>query len=124
MSETKDIILISGEDGEEGSKYKIIITMGVDSMEMSATIKNNDLPDSLTMFYEMPGVLNIMKQRHRKISEQKTLIINEQEFQFKGLMKIMAFFEPKGFNLDAFKAQSRIYLEAFKKYMEDPETNE
>ena len=75
MPGTKDVILMNGEDGEVGAAYKIINQVGDDSIEMSATLKNNNLPDSLTMNYEMPGVLNIMRQRHKKISENKTLVI-------------------------------------------------
>ena len=85
---------------------------------MNAVLKKNNLPDSLQIYYKMPGVLNIMTQRHKKISEEKTLIINEQEFQFKGVMKILAFFQPPGFNLEAFKKQSKIYLVEFKKFAE------
>ena len=119
MPGTKDIVLIDGIEGTDGAKYKIIWEMGEESMEMNATLKHNNLPDSLTMWYEMPGVLNIMTQKHEKISSEKTLIINEQEFQFKGIPKIIAFFEPEGFNIEAFKQQSKIYLEAFKQFVEN-----
>ena len=55
----------------------------------------------------------------KKISDTKTLIVNQQEFQFSGLMKIVAFFQPSGFNLDAFKKQSNIYLNSFKNFVEN-----
>jgi len=119
MPGTKEILLTDGVEGVEGAKYKIILEIGDDYMEMNATLKNNNLPDSLTMWYEMPGVLNIMTQKHARISKQKTLIINEQEFQFYGMMKIIAFFKPKGFNIEAFRTQSKIYLNAFKQFVEN-----
>jgi len=119
MPGTQDVILISGQDLKEGSKYKLIIELEDTTMEMAGTLSINNLPDSLIMIYEMPGVLNIMTQRHKAISEEKTLVINEQEFQFKGFMKILAFFQPPGFNLEAFKKQSRIYLIAFKEFVEN-----
>tara|TARA_B100001250_G_C19710118_1_gene748781 strand:+ start:487 stop:963 length:477 start_codon:yes stop_codon:yes gene_type:complete len=123
MPGTQEVTLISGKDKESGAKYKIIVTAGTESMEMIGTLKNNHLPDSLTMTYEMPGVLNIMTQKHQKISETKTLIINQQEFQFSGFMKILAFFQPSGFNIDAFKQQSNIYLNSFKAFVENIENN-
>ena len=46
--------------------------------------------------------------------DNKTKFINEQEFQFKGFMKIMGFFMPS-----AFKQQSRIYLQNFKEFVEN-----
>ena len=118
MPGTKAIVLISGTDREENANYKITIEAGDQTMDMNAVLKKNNLPDSLQIYYKMPGVLNIMTQRHKKISEEKTLIINEQEFQFKGVMKILAFFQPPGFNLEAFKKQSKIYLVEFKKFTE------
>ena len=54
----------------------------------------------------------------KKISEHKTLVINQQEFQFHGIMKMIAFFEPTGFNAESFKIQTKIYLEAFKDFVE------
>ena len=119
MPGTKDIILIDGVDGVEGAKYKIIITMGEESMEMTATLKNNNLPDSINFVYEMSGVVNTMTQKHRVISNNRTLIINEQGFEFSGIMKILAFFEPKGFNINGFREQTKIYLEALKIFVED-----
>ena len=119
MPGTQEVLLISGKNKEPGAKYKIIVTAGTESMEMIGTLKKNNLPDSLTMTYEMPGVVNIMTQKHQKISDTKTLIVNQQEFQFSGLMKIVAFFQPSGFNLDAFKKQSNIYLNSFKNFVEN-----
>ena len=118
MPGTKDIILTEGKDGVKGAKYKFIWEMGDEHMEMYGTLKSNHLPDSLTMWYEMPGVLNIMNQKHEKISEHKTLVINQQEFQFHGIMKMIAFFEPTGFNEESFKIQTKIYLKAFKDFDE------
>ena len=118
MPETKDIVLISGEDKKEGAKYKIMISAGNESIEMLGTLTNNNLPQNLTMIYEMPGVINTMEQQHEKIDDNKTLIINKQKFQFSGFMKILAFFEPEGFNMEAFQERSNTYLNSFKYFAE------
>jgi carbon monoxide dehydrogenase subunit G len=119
MPGTKDIILNEGKEGVEGAKYTFIWGIGDEHMEMHGTLKANNLPDSLTMWYEMDGVLNIVTQKHQKISEYKTLVVNQQEFQFYGIMKIIGFFKPTGFNTEAFKTQTRIYLNAFKDFVEN-----
>ena len=119
MPTTKSVLLTKGADYVNGAEYQIIITMGEEEMEMKATLINYNLPDSITFIYEVPGVVNTVTQKHLFISENKTLIINEQEFQFSGLMKIIAFFEPKGFNIESFRKQSKIYLNSFKNFVEN-----
>jgi len=118
MPEAEDIILIKGENNIEGSKYRIMISTGDDSVEVLATLTNNNLPHNLTMIYEMPGVINTMEQKHEEIEDNKTLIINKQKFKFSGLMKIISFFEPEGFNLESFQEQTNIYLRSFKNFTE------
>ena len=66
------------------------------------------------MTYTADGVYNIVTNRLVKISDNKTRFINEQEFEFKGYMKVMGFFMPS-----AFKKQSRVYLEDFKEFAEN-----
>jgi len=118
LPEAEEIILISGKNNIEGSKYRIMISTGGDSVEVLATLTNNNLPHNLTMIYEMPDVINIMEQKHEEIEDNKTLIINKQKFQFSGLMKIISFFEPEGFNLESFQEQTNIYLRSFKNFTE------
>ena len=95
-----------------------MISAGNESIEMLGTLINNNLPQNLTMIYEMPGVINTMEQQHEKIDDNKTLIINKQKFQFSGFMKILAFFEPEGFNMEAFQERSNTYLNSFKDFAE------
>ena len=38
-------------------------------------------------------------------------------------MKIIAFFEPDGYNIEAFRAQSKLYLNAFKEFVENKNSN-
>lgn len=114
LKETKEVILIEGADREKNAKYKIISEYEGQEMEMTGTLLKNDLPDSLVMLYEMNGVVNIMTQRHEKITEYETLIINKQEFQIEsGFMKLILFLNPK-----IFQQQTEIYLKAFKNFVE------
>ncbi len=118
MPETKEIILIECTDGQEGAKYQIIVEYEGQKMEMTATLLEKSLPEKIAYSYESNGVLNIMTQKHQEISDSTTLVINQQEFQFRGLVKIISFFEPEGFSLEAFKQRSRLYLQSFKNFVE------
>ena len=60
-----------------------------------------------------------MTQKHHPISNNQTLIINKQKFEFYGLMKILTFLKVKGFKLSDFQDQSRIYLKEFKSFIEN-----
>ena len=96
--------------------------MDSDSMTMQATLLNNNLPDSISYMYESNGVKNTMIQKHHPISNNQTLIINKQKFEFYGLMKILTFLKLKGFKLSDFQNQSKIYLKEFKSFIENEAT--
>ena len=81
---------------------------------MIETITVRNLPDEFSSTYEAKGVYNIVKNRFVPISENKTKYITDQEFQFHGMMKLIAFFMP-----GAFKKQSYQYLEQFKAFAEN-----
>ncbi len=104
---------LSGTPGQVGAKSRLKFKMGKREIEMIETITVRNLPDEFSGTYEAKGVFNIVKNKFVKISEDKTKYITENEFQFKGFMKIIAFLMP-----GAFKKQSMKYLEDFKKFAE------
>ena len=106
--------LISGELSKVGSKAEITAVMGENKIVMIEEIITNNLPNEKKVTYTSDIVYNIVTNRFEKISEQKTKFINEQEFEFKGYMKIVGFFMPS-----AFQKQSRVYLEKFKEFAEN-----
>jgi hypothetical protein len=105
--------LISGKQGQAGAKTKLKFKMGKREMEMTETIISRNFPDDFTVAYEAKGVYNIVISRFEKVDENTTRYINDQEFRFKGFMKIMAFLMP-----GAFKKQSKKYLADFKTFIE------
>ena len=105
--------LIEGVAGEKGSKSKLVYKMGKREIEMIETIITRNLPEEFTASYEAKGVFNIVKNHFEDLNGEKTRYTTEQEFQFKGFMKIMAFIMP-----GAFRKQSMKYLEAFKNFAE------
>jgi uncharacterized membrane protein len=104
---------VSGTAGQPGAKSKLLFKMGNRIVEMTETILVRNLPDEFTGSYEAKGVYNIVKNRFQKITDDKTKYITEQEFQFKGFMKCIAFLMP-----GAFKKQSVKYLNSFKNFAE------
>ena len=79
--------LISGTGREVGAKYKLHFKMDEMEMEMTETIITRNLPHEMTVTWEMGRVLNIVTSKFISILETTTKVINEQEFQFKRLMK-------------------------------------
>jgi len=105
--------IVEGNIREVGAKAEMIVLMGEKKIIMIEEIITNNLPEEKKVTYTADAVYNIVTNKFIKVSENKTKFINEQEFEFKGFMKIIGFFMPS-----AFKKQSRIYLQDFKEYVE------
>jgi hypothetical protein len=104
---------ISGTPGQPGAKSRLKYKMGKRDIEMIETITVRNLPDEFSGTYEAKGVFNIVKNYFKPISESKTKYINENEFQFKGFMKLIGFLMP-----GAFRKESEKYLLQFKEFAE------
>lgn len=107
---------ISGTPGQPGAKSKLRFKVGKREMELIETVTVRNLPKEFTGTYEAAngkGALNIVRNEFVKLSPTKTKYISESEFQFKGLMAIMAALM-KG----AFKKQSLKYITNFKNFAE------
>ncbi|SFN70166.1 Polyketide cyclase / dehydrase and lipid transport [Algoriphagus ornithinivorans] len=113
MDGLKSFEPISGTPGQPGAKSKLKFKMGNREIEMIETITTRNLPGEFSGTYEAKGVFNIVRNRFVKLSENRTKYIAENEFQFKGFMKLMGFLMPS-----AFKKQSMKYLVAFKEFAE------
>ena len=119
MEGIESYTVLSGNIREVGAKAELVVAfIEKDVVKrrivMIEEIITNNLPKEKKVTYTADGVYNIVTNRFEKVSENKTKFINEQEFEFKGYMKIISFFIPS-----AFKKQSRIYLEDFKEFAEN-----
>ena len=110
----KDYKIISGEISKVGSKAEITFVMENNKIIMIEEIITNSLPDEKKVTYTANGVYNVVTNKFVKISNNKTKFIKEQEFEFKGYMKIIGFFTQS-----SFKQQSRVYLKNFKEFIEN-----
>ena len=111
--------LISGNIREVGAKSEIVAAYIEEDVVkrkivMIEEIITNNLPEEKKVTYTANGVYNIVTNSFIRITDDKTKFINEQEFEFKGYMKVMGFFMPS-----AFKEQSRVYLKNFKEFVEN-----
>ena len=119
MDGIESYTVLNGNLREVGTRAEIVVSyIEKDVVKrrivMVEEIITNNLPEEKKVTYTADGVYNIVTNRIVRISDNKTKFINEQEFQFKGFMKIMGFFMP-----NLFKQQSRIYLKNFKKFVEN-----
>ena len=104
---------LSGQPGQVGARSRLRFKMGKRAFEMIETITANNLPDEFSGTYEAKGVHNIVRNKFVPLPGNKTKYISEQEFQFKGFMKLIACVMP-----GAFKKQSMKYLKDFKQFAE------
>lgn len=104
---------LDGTPGEVGAKSRLRFKMGKREIEMIETITAKNLPEEFTGTYEAKGVFNIVKNSFEPFPGNKTKYTTEQEFQFKGFMKLMGLLMP-----GAFKKQSMKYLQDFKAFAE------
>lgn len=105
---------VSGIPGQPGAKSKLRFRMGKRELQMMETITVRNLPDEFSGVYEAKGVHNVVKNRFVRMPDNTTKHISENEFQFKGFMKIVAMLMP-----GAFKKQSMKYLQDFKRFAEN-----
>ncbi len=103
---------LSGEPGHPGAKSKLVYLEGKRRIEMIETITRRNLPDEFSGTYEAKGVKNVVINRFLDESG-KTRWITEQEFQFSGVMKLIA-----PFMRGAFPKQTRKFLNQFKDFAE------
>ncbi len=106
--------IVEGNIREVGAKAEMTVLMGEKKIIMIEEIITNNLPEHKKVTYTADAVINIVTNKFIKVSENKTKFINEQEFEFKGYMKIIGFFMPSAFN-----KQSRVYLKDFKEFAEN-----
>ena len=104
---------VSGTPGQPGAKSKLKFKINNREIEMIETITVRNLPEDFTGTYEAGSVFNIVKNKFVSLPDNKTHYIAEQEFRFRGFMKIMALLMP-----GAFKKQSLQYMNNFKKFAE------
>lgn len=104
---------MSGEAGQVGAKSLLKFKMGKREVELIETITVKNLPEEFSGTYETNGVINIVRNKFIALPNNRTKYFSEQEFQFKGFMKLMAILMS-----GAIKKRSMKHLTDFKKFVE------
>ena len=105
---------LSGDPGHEDARSKLKFKMGTREIEMIETIEKNSLPNKLFVTYDAKGVFNRQKNYFEKVNDSSTRWISDNEFEFSGFMKIIAFLMP-----GSFKKQTYEYMKDFKAFAEN-----
>lgn len=106
--------VISGKDGEEGSKRKLYITIEGQSIKMTETILKKDLPEEWHGRYTSKGMESIQRNYFVVLNEQQTKWTSYSEFKFSGFMKLVSTLLP-----DIFKKRSVLVQQDFKAFIEE-----
>jgi len=104
---------LSGEPGRPGAKSRLLFDEKGRKIEMIETVTVRDLPDEFSGTYEAKGVMNWVTNHFVAISPKKTRWVVETEFQFSGLMRLMA-----PFMRGAFPKQTQQLMQSFKDFAE------
>lgn len=105
---------LQGQPGANGSTALLKYKMGSREMELKETIINRNLPHEFDATFEMKNAFNLSKHRFYNISDNQTRWVNENEFRFRGFMRIVGLLMP-----GAFKRQTQKFMEAFKRFAEN-----
>lgn len=104
---------ISGVPGEPGARSRLRYQMGKKEIEMIETITERNLPETFSGTYEAKGVWNEVVNRFVPLANDRTQLVLETDFQFKGMMRLMGWLMP-----GAFKKQSLEFMQLFKQFAE------
>ncbi len=110
---------LSGKRGHPGAKAEYTHKMGRKTIKMIETITERDLPHRYSGVYTAKGCLNLVENELEEIGPAQTKWTIRTEFQCTGFLWLMAKLMPSGF-----KKQTRLYMNSFKEFAENPEKTE
>jgi hypothetical protein len=106
---------ISGEPGMPGSKYRLVPKAGQKNMDFIATVTARNLPDESRLLLEASNVVVSVKGTFTGLSPDRTKLISEEIFTFRGLFnKMFGFLAQR-----VIKKAHRRHMESFKRFAED-----
>lgn len=106
--------VVSGTEGEVGSKRKLYITMEGQSIKMTETIIKKNLPEEWHGKYTSKGMKSLQQNYFEALSDHQTKWTSYSEFEFSGFMKLISKLLP-----DIFKKRSILVQQDFKAFIED-----
>jgi hypothetical protein len=115
---------LSGVHGQVGTKSRIVMQMGEQTIECTETITRREpaelhgIPRERVVHFEREivgkGMWSAVRDRLTETGPEKTLWVSENEYRFSGLlMRLVGFVMP-----GAFRKQSRQHMQDFKAFAE------
>src|SRR5690606_6891441 len=95
--------MLTGEPGQPGSTNRFVFLMRGKEMEMIETIITANWPEEFRVRYDAKGVVNYVTSRFERLSDTRTRCYNEQDFEFRGFMKFIAWLMPGAFKKQSMK---------------------
>src|SRR6266571_7190749 len=112
MNDVDRIEVVSGQLGMPGSKYRLVPRKG--NMVFVATVLSRDLPNEARLVLDSPNVVVSVTGTFQSHTANRTLLISNEVFRFKGAISaIFGFFEQI-----AIRKAHRRHIEAFKAFAE------
>jgi polyketide cyclase/dehydrase/lipid transport protein len=112
MDDLERVEPISGEPGMPGSKYRLVPKRG--KMVFVVTVDSRDLPKESRLTLDSPSVSVSVNVTFRTVAPDRTILVSEEVFRFKGLIRRLVGFFASG----AIRKAHRKHIEAFKRYAE------
>ena len=103
---------ISGQPGAPGSTYRLVPKQG--DMVFVATVIANDLPNESRLRLDAGNVSVAVTARYVAIAAERSRLVSEEVFTFKGLVGKLGGFLARG----AIHRAHRRHMEAFKRFAE------
>ena len=102
---------LPAKDGK--AQYLLMYTLGRRKLKMTETILEDDLPTQYKVHVRVKGAQHIASNSFSALQDNSTKWISEVEFEFKGLMNVLARFMKKNF-----EQQTLMYMKSFKAFAE------
>ncbi len=106
---------LSGEPGQPGAKSLMVFKIGKQTMELTETITERNLPDEFNGSYEWSGGKNTLRNRFIELGPNRTRWESTCSYELLSLpMRIIGMIMP-----GMFRKQNLKFLRAFKGFCED-----
>jgi hypothetical protein len=112
MEDIERVEPIRGEPGVPGSIYRLVPKRG--KMVFEATVVSRKLPTELKLALDAPGVSVDVNGTLLESSAERTKLISEETFRFKGALRKLFGFLAQG----AIRRAHRRHMESFKRFAE------
>jgi hypothetical protein len=105
---------LEGEPGQPGARTRLVYDEDGRAVELIETVVERDLPHLFTATYEARNLYNLVRNRFIEDGPDRTRWQTENEFEFKGFMRLLGWLI-RG----AFPQQTLRDMNRFKEFAED-----